>query len=163
MSDEKLIDAATRYLGDGTTVLAAGMFQPRGTSGGMAGATSAGFATDTLVGEVAGAAAAVESGRAMAEVRGVPRWTMLAVTDATLVAIACGQHGVGWQPESTFATFDRSAIRVRVHGRVNVRTLSVDDPTSGKTFEWEGFRFGPSHANAVLDALDAEEVEPPED
>lgn len=162
MSDEKLIEEAQAYLGDGEQVLAAGMFQPRGTSGGMGGAMGAGLATNNIVGELAGAAASVEAGRAMSHVDGVPRWTMLAVTPTTLFAIACGQHGVGWQPQETFATFDRSSARFTVHGRVNVRTLSIEDPSSGHTYQWEGNRIGPAHAKAVIEALEAEEVEPPE-
>ena len=163
MSDEKLVEEARAFLGGDEDVLAAGIFKPRGTTGGMAGATGAGFATDSLVGEVAGVAAGLEAGRAMAHVDGVPRWTMLAVTPTMLHAIACGQHGVGWQPESVFATFDRSAIRATVHGRVNVRTLTIEDPASGRTYEWEGNRIGPAHAKAVIEALEAEEVEAPEE
>lgn len=162
MSDEKLIDEAKAYLGGDEQILAAGMFEPRGTTGGMIGATGAGFATDNIVGEIAGVAAGVESGRAMSHMDGVPRWTMLAVTPTTLYAIRCGQHGVGWQPQETFATIDRSKARVTVHGRVNVRTLSVEDPGSGRTYQWEGNRIGPAHAKAVIEALEAEEVEPPE-
>ena len=45
MSDEKLMDEARAFLGGDEDVLAAGIFQPRGTTGGMAGATGAGFAT----------------------------------------------------------------------------------------------------------------------
>jgi hypothetical protein len=143
-------------------VIAAGMFQPRGTSGGRSGTFGAGLASDNIVGELVGAAASVEAGRAMSHVDGVPRWTMLAVTPTTLHAIACSQHGVGWQPQETFATFDRSSVRVTVRGRVNVRTLSVEDPASGRTYEWEGNRIGPAHAKAVIEALEAEEVDPPE-
>lgn len=161
MSDEKLIDVAKAFLDGDQDVVAAGIFQPRGTTGGMAGTTGAGFATDSLAGEVAGAAAGIGAGRAMAHVDGVPRWTMLAVTPSTLHALACGQHGVGWQPESVFATFDRSAIRATVHGRVNVRTLTIEDPATGRTYEWEGNRIGPAHAKAVIEALEAEEVVPP--
>ena len=87
---------------------------------------------------------------------------MLAVTPTTLHAIECAQHGVGWQPQQTFATFDRSKVRLTVHGRVNVRTLEVDDPDSGRTYQWEGSRIGPAHAKAVIEALEAEEVPPPE-
>jgi hypothetical protein len=87
---------------------------------------------------------------------------MLAVTPGTLYAIACDQHGVGWQPRETFATFDRSKVRFTVHGRVNVRTLTVDDPDSGRKYQWEGNRIGPVHAKAVIQALEAEEVDPPE-
>jgi len=162
LSDEKLIEEARTFLGEGEQVIAAGIFQPRGTSGGMGGAMSAGLATNNIVGELAGAAASVESGRAMSHVDGVPRWTMLAVTPTTLYAIACGQHGIGWQPKETFATFDRTNARFTVHGRVNVRTLSVEDPSSGRTYQWEGNRIGPAHAKAVIEALEAEEVDPPE-
>jgi hypothetical protein len=162
VSDEKLVEEAAEYLGGGEQVVAAGIFEPRGTSGGMIGATGAGFATDNIVGELAGVAAGVESGRAMSHVDGVPRWTMLAVTPTTLYAIRCGQHGVGWQPQETFATFDRSTAHITVHGRVNVRTLTVEDPATGKTYQWEGNRMGPAHAKAVIEALEPEEVEPPE-
>ena len=162
MSDEKLIGEAQRFLGEGEQVVAAGIFQPRGTTGGRMGATGAGFATDNIVGEIAGAAAGIEAGRAMSHVDGVPRWTMLAVTPTTLYAIACGQHGVGWQPQEMFATVDRSRAHVTVHGRVNVRTLSVVDPDSGRIYQWEGNRIGRAHTKAVIGALGAEEVDPPE-
>lgn len=162
MSDAKLIEEATIFLGGGEQVVAAGIFEPRGTSGGMGGAMGAGLATNNIVGELAGAAASIEAGRAMSHVDGVPRWTMLAVTPATLYAIACGQHGVGWQPQEVFATFDRSTARFTVHGRLNVRTLTVEDPSSGHTYQWEGNRIGPAHAKTVIAALEAEEVEAPE-
>ena len=162
MSDEKLIEEAQAFLGEGEHVVAAGIFQPRGSTGGMVGAAGAGFATDNIVGELVGAAAAVESGRTMSHVDGVPRWTMLAVTPATLYAIACDQHAVGWKPRETFAAFDRSKVRFTVHGRVNVRTLTVEDPDSDRSYQWEGNRIGPAHAKAVIEALETEEVEPPE-
>jgi hypothetical protein len=162
MSDEKLIEEAQAFLGEDERVLAAGIFQPRGTSGGMGGAMGAGLASDNIVGELVGAAASVEAGRAMSHVDGVPRWTMLAVTPTTLHAIACSQHDVGWQPREVFSTFDRSTARFTVHGRVNVRTLTVEDPSTGRTFQWEGNRIGPAHAKAVIEALEAEEVDPPE-
>ena len=41
MSDEKLIEEAQQYLGDDERVLAAGMFEPRGSTGGLVGATEA--------------------------------------------------------------------------------------------------------------------------
>jgi hypothetical protein len=162
MSDEKLIGEAQEFLGDGEHVVAAGVFQPRGTSGGFAGAAGVGLASHNIVGEVVGAAVAVESGRIMKHVDDVPRWTMLAVTPTKLHALACGQHGVGWRPKESFATFDRSTAPFTVHGRVNVRTLTVEDPDSGRRFQWEGQRIGPMHAKAVIEALEAKEVDPPE-
>jgi hypothetical protein len=162
VSDEKLIDEAQAFLGGDARVLAAGIFQPRGTTGGMMGATGAGFATDNIVGEVAGAAAGLESGRVMAGVDEVPRSTMLAVTPTELHALRAKQAHVGWKVDGPFARFDRSRIRATVHGRVNVRTLTVEDPDSGRTYQWEGNRIGPAHAKAVIEALEAEEVEAPE-
>ena len=82
MSDEKLIEEAQADLGDGEQVLAAGIFQPRGTSGGMGGAMGAGLATNNIVGELAGAAASVEAGRAMSHVDGVRGADDRVATDA---------------------------------------------------------------------------------
>lgn len=121
MSDEKLIDVAKAFLGGDQDVVAAGLSQPLGTTGGMAGATDAGFATDSLAGEVAGvrpvsARAArwrTSTGAAMDDARGHP---------PRPTRSRAAQHRVGWQPESVSATFDGSAIRATVHGRVNVRS-----------------------------------------
>jgi hypothetical protein len=117
MSDEKLIEEARAFLGD-ETVIVAGIFEPRGATGGLVGATEAGLLTDNVVGEAVGIAAGLGAGKAMSHADGVPRWTMLAVTPTTLHAIECGQHGVGWQPKQMFATFDRSKITATVHRRV---------------------------------------------
>ena len=163
MSDQKLIDEATRFLGDDEQVLAAGMFEPRGTTGGRMGVTGAGFMTDNLAGEVAGAVAGLGSGQAMSRVDGVPRWTLLALTPTTLHALACAQHGTRWVPEEVFATFDRARIRATVHAGVNVRVLMIEDPDTGRRYGWEGYRFGPAHAKDVIEALDAEPVDPPPD
>ena len=155
MSDEKLIETARAFLGGDGSVEAAGIVQRRGTTGAMEGAMGAGPSTDHLVGELAGAAASVGAGAAMSAAQDVPRWTLLAVTPTTLHAIACGQHGVGWQPESAFATFDRSRTRVTVHARVNVRTLTIEDPDTGRRYEWEGNRTGRAHAKDVIEVLQA--------
>jgi len=159
VSDRKLIETAEGALGTGEVIVAAGIFEPRGTMGGMIGATGAGFATDDIVGEIAGATVGLASGRAMSELDDVPRHTLLAVTPSHLYALAARQKGAHWEIVERFAMFDRPRIRVTVHGRVNVRTLSVEDPGSGRTYEWEGNRIGPDHAKAVIEALEAEEVD----
>jgi hypothetical protein len=163
VSDAKLIATAQAFLGDDETVQVAGMFQPRGTTGGMMGATSAGFATDNLAGEIAGAATGLMAGQAMSRVDEVPRWTLLALTDTKLYALACGEHGAHWVPESRFAVLDRGRIHATVRSRVNVRTLSIEDPDSGRTYEWEGNRIGPAHAKDLIEALEAETIEAPEE
>lgn len=162
MSDEKLIESATQAIGGEEQVLAAGLFHPRGRMGGVVGSTAAGLSTDNIVGEVAGVAAAAMAGHATAELRDVPDHTMLAVTPTRLYAFVAKADGVHWRPAEAFATFDRSKIKVTVHARVNVHTLSIEDPDSGRTYEWEGNRIGPDHANAVIDALEAEVIGEPE-
>src|SRR5688500_18023513 len=162
MSDEKLIEEARAFLGD-ETVIVAGIFEPRGATGGLVGAPPAGLLTDHVVGQAVGIAAGLSAGQAMSHADGVPRWTMLAVTPTTLHAIECGQHGVGWQPKQMFATFDRSKITATVHRRVNVRTLTTEDPVSGRSYQWEGNRIGPAHAKDVFKALATEEIEISED
>jgi hypothetical protein len=130
--------------------------------GGMIGATGAGFATDNVVGLDRGRCCRTGDREAMSELHDVPRHTLLAVTPTQLYALAARQKGAHRLVIERFATFARSSIRVRVHGRVNVRALSVEDPESGRTYEWEGNRIGADHAKAVIEALGAEEVDAPE-
>jgi len=162
VSDQKLIETAEQALGTDEQIVAAGVFEPRGTMGGTIGAMGAGLSTDNIVGEIAGAAASVESGRAMSKVDDVPRHTLLAVTPTRLYALAAKPKGAHWEVVERFATFDRARIRATVHGRVNVRTLTIEDPESDRTYQWEGNRIGPDHAKAVIEALEAKEVQPSE-
>jgi hypothetical protein len=161
MSDERLIEEAANAIGGDARVLAAGVFEPRGAMGGMLGVTAAGLSTDNIVGEVAGAIGGLAAGDVMAHEDDVPRHTLLAVTDDRLYAFAADAEHGRWVARARFATFDRSSIEVTVHGRVNVRTLTVQDPASGRTYQWEGNRIGPDHAKAVIEALEAREVDEP--
>jgi hypothetical protein len=154
MGEEELVDVARQAVGGDEDVEAAGVFLPRGTSGGRAGAMAAGLSTDNIVGELAGAAASVMADDVAAGARDLPERTLLAVTPGHVYAFAAERGGSGWAAGERFATFDRSAIEVRVHARVNVHTLEIRDPASGRTYEWEGSRIGPDHANAVLHALE---------
>ena len=161
MSDERLIEEAARAIGGDVRVLAAGVFEPRGAMGGMLGVTTAGLSTDNIVGEVAGAIGGLAAGDVMAHEDDVPRHTLLAVTADRLYAFAADAERGRWVARERFATFERSAIHATVHGRVNVRTLTVEDPASGRSYRWEGNRIGPDYAKAVIEALGAREVEEP--
>ena len=114
------------------------------------------------MGEVAGLAAGAMAGEVAAEARDVPTRTILAVGSAHVFAFVAEAEGMHWRAGERFATFDRSKIKVTVHARVNVHTLSIEDPDTGRTYEWEGNRIGPDHANAVIHALEVEVTEEPE-
>ncbi|MGZ8565716.1 MAG: hypothetical protein ACXWXS_01545 [Actinomycetota bacterium] len=161
MSDEKLVETAREALGGTEEVLAAGIFHPRGTTGGRVGATAAGFSTDNIVGEVAGVAAGAMAGHVAAEARDVPLRTILAVTPTHVDAFVAEADGVHWKAGERFATFDRTKIQATVHARVNVHTLTIVDPETGRTYEWEGNRIGPDHANAVIHAMEVDVTEEP--
>ncbi len=138
MSDEKLIETARGALGGTEEVIAAGIFHPRGTTGGMVGATAAGFSTDNIVGEVAGVAAGAMSGHVAAEARDVPLRTILAVTPTHVYAFVAEADGVHWRAGERFATFDRARIEIdgprsRQRAHVHARgSLIPGGRTSGR-------------------------------
>ena len=141
MSDEKLIDVAKAFLGGDQDVVAAGLSQPLGTTGGMAGATDAGFATDSLAGEVAGVAARLGAGRAMAHVDGC-RDGRCSRSPSTPNALACGPARGRLAARVGLRDLRRvgdPGHRARARERAQ---LTIEDPATGRTYEWEG-RIGP--------------------
>ena len=102
MSEESLVEAAQQAIGDGEKVLAAGVFQPRGTEGSV---------------DVGGAVGAMVGGTIMSETQQVPRWTLIAVTESRLHAFDAHGKGTSWGAGEPFQTWDRAKIGITVHGR----------------------------------------------
>ncbi|MBV9412579.1 MAG: hypothetical protein JO148_13345 [Acidimicrobiia bacterium] len=142
MSEESLVDEAQQAIGDGEKVLAAGVFQPRGTEGSI---------------DVGGVAGAVVGGTVMSETQQVPRWTLIAVTQDRLHAFEAHGKGTSWSVGDPFETWERPKIAITVHGRFGVRTFTVEDIETGRHFEFETPRFGPAHGTVVLKLLQQEE------
>jgi hypothetical protein len=138
MSEASLVDEAQQAIGDGEKVLAAGVFQPRGTEGSI---------------DVGGMVGAMVGGQVMSETQQVPRWTLIAVTDTRLYAFDAHGEGTGWSAGKPFATWDRDKIGITVHGRFGVRTFEVEDIETGRRFEFETPRFGPAHGTVVVKLL----------
>lgn len=138
MSEQSLVEEAQRAIGDAEKVLAAGVFQPRGTEGSI---------------DVGGVAGAMVGGTLMSEAQHVPRWTLIAVTDDRLHAFEAHAKGTSWSVGEPFETWDRHKIAITVHGRFGVRTFEVEDVDTGRRFEFETPRFGPAHGTVVVKLL----------
>jgi hypothetical protein len=141
VSESSLVEDAQQAIGGAEKVLAAGVFQPRGTEG---SATAAG-----AVGALAG-------GRIMSEAERVPRWTLIAVTPTRLHAFEARGSAALFPPSPPFAAWDRDKVAITVHGRLGVRTFEVEDTETGQRFEFETPRFGPAHGTVVVKLLEQE-------
>lgn len=151
MSEQDFIDAVSPLAG-GEQVVAAGVFQPRGTSGGMAASGSLGLA-GSGVDVAVGAAGVLAAGQAAAAVEGEPRWTIVGVTSTRVLAFVGETQGMHWVPGELYASFDRDTLAVTVHGRLNVRVLVLEDTKDGRRLELETNRIGPQHGKIVVELL----------
>lgn len=151
MSEQDYIDAVSPLAG-GEQVVAAGVFQPRGTSGGMAASGSLGLAgrgVDVAV----GAAGVLAAGQAAGALENEPRWTIVGVTPTRVLAFVGETTGVHWVPGHLYASFDRDTLAVTVHGRLNVRVLVLEDTKDERRLELETNRIGPQHGKIVVELL----------
>ncbi len=152
MSEEHLVELV-QPLVDGETVLGAGVFQPRGTSGTMGASMGAGLGTNSMVGMAIGTLGVLGAGQATAAVEHEPRWTIVAVTPTRVLAFEGVTQHVGWKPGTRYAEFDRAHLAVTIHGRVNVRVMILEDLSDHRRLELETARFGPQHGTVVTHLL----------
>jgi hypothetical protein len=139
VSEASLLEEAQQAIGDTEKVLAAGVFQPRGTEGSI---------------DAGGVVGAMVGGQVMSEAEQVPRWTLIAVTQTRLHAFEAHGKGTSWRVGAPFAAWDRDKIAITVHGRFGVRTFEVTDTETGRRFEFETPRFGPAHGTVVVKLLE---------
>jgi hypothetical protein len=161
MSEENLvrlfeIGLATEGVTD--SIVAAGQFSPRGSSGaGFAGGMAGGSAGDA-VGDLAGGIGVgfgfLAGRRAVEHSSGLPSMFMVGVSDSTVY----GMHGKNRRKEPTELIFavPREHLTATVHQRVNVRVLELVDTRSGVTIELEGSRIPVTHSKDVMDVLTAD-------
>jgi hypothetical protein len=151
VSEQRFIDLVQPLAG-GEQVLAAGVFQPRGTSGAMAAGGALGM-TGRGIDMAVGGAQILGAGQEAATLEQEPRWTIVAVTPTRVLAFEGRTHGMNWEPGELYAQFSRDRLAVTVHGRLNVRVLVLEDTSDGQTLELETNRIGPQHGAVVVELL----------
>jgi hypothetical protein len=157
MSSENIIDAVNQGLAAqqiDDRVVAAGQFNPRGSSGGM---FAGGLAGDSLVGDVAGLGAVATVGSALAgrrvagQVRNLPQWLLVGVS----ADFVYGFEGRSRRraPGRLVFRLPRPDLDVSVGQRANVRTLTLTSPQTQTIVELEGMRLPITHSKSVIAAL----------
>jgi hypothetical protein len=164
MNEQELIDRAAEVLaehGARETVIAAGIFNPRGHTGAM---FAGGLAGDSVGGSLGSLGSSVgTAGGALAGARlhdaasGLPEWLVVAVTAASVVGFDTDGRR---RPTRPIFRLERSKLATKVHQRVNVRVLELIDRDTGASVQLEGNRIPTLHTGAVLQALHGDEGTP---
>jgi len=121
------VQAALDHQGVDDTIREVGQFMPRGTTGSMfAGGMIGGDVGGAFgeVGDAIGTAAGALGGLAAnAESRGMPTQMLVGASDSVIYGFKMSEGGRRKEPHELVFRVPRSAVDVRVHGRVNVRVL----------------------------------------
>ncbi|MBM3675934.1 MAG: hypothetical protein FJW88_13515 [Actinobacteria bacterium] len=153
MSEQDYVQMVTPLV-DGEEVLAAGVFQPRGTQGGMDAAGGL-LGTHNVGAAAAGMVGIVEAGHVASAVERQPRWTILAVTPTRVLAFEGVVDGIHWKPGARYATFARAGLGVSAKGRMSTRVLVLESTDDGTHLDLETMRVGPQHGTDVIRVLGA--------
>lgn len=154
--EDKLLKAAVEVTGD-DTIIDVAEFNPKGS----AGASAAGAAVGSLVGEAAtgdsgwgqsiGSVGGLAAGRAvMGLSKDLPPRICVAVSPDNVYLL--GMHAVGYHVDP-LAKIDRDKLGVEVHQRVSVRTVVLEDIETGNRFPLEVKRLSFYHAKAIVGLL----------
>ena len=84
----------------------------------------------------------------------------MAVTRTRLYAFAAHAERMHWRIAERFAAWERDKIAITVHGRVDVRTLEIEDLSTGEKYEFRGAAVGPAHGSVVIRLLEKDEATP---
>lgn len=170
MSEQNLVGLAQQAVGTADTILAAAVFQPRGTAGGtMLGegvgrdaGHMMGGGLGGLVGAAAGAAIGYKEGRNSGGLVGarddgmvmhrVPFDSMVAVSSARIYAWHMKLHGMHGEPADQLLDLDLAEVVVSVHSRVSVRTFEILHESASEKWEFESQRIN-GHLGPLLDAI----------
>jgi hypothetical protein len=157
VKEEELVNRVAELLGEHGApeeVVAAGVFNPRGHTGGMfAGGfvgDSAGGAFGNLGSSIGTAGGAMAGARANDTAAGLPAWLVVAVTPTSVVGFDTDGRR---RPTRPLFRLERSRLEIKVHQRVNVRVLELIERETGARVELEGNRIPTLHTGPVLDAL----------
>ncbi len=157
MNEQALLSQAQEVVGQDDVLLAAGVFQPRGTQAGMSGGAAVGGSLARGVAGMAltsaGMAVGGRAGQTAAGGLPTPRWTVLAVSAERIYGLTGHGEGFAIRPGEVFAVLRRDEVETTVHERVGVRVLEIRDTGSGAALELETARLGGWHGADVLRLL----------
>ena len=166
MSEQDMVDAmngALRDLSINDTIVAAGQFQPRGTSGAfMAGGLIGSSAGDALGGSVGGAigdlAGVLAGAKAASEAQGLPEFMLVGVSESMVYGMkGRSRHQ---EPQEVIFAVERRGLRAVVHQRGMVRVLELihdDGGPNHAAIELEGSRVPVTHSKDVIAMLTGRE------
>lgn len=145
------VQEALVRLGVDDEVKAAGIFFPRGHTG---GAFVGGLLGDDLAGSV-GMAGGVLAGQHAADARsGLPERMLFGVSETMVYGFDTSREDHARRPTEMIFRLQRASLEVKVHQRVNVRVVELIDRESGAKIELEGQRLPGFGVSDVLHALE---------
>ena len=150
-----LVQEAQAARGIDDQILAAGQFEPRGSTGSMfIGGLIGGTVGDEVggVGEAIGVVGGSMIGRhAHDEASTLPAQMLVGVSETTVYGLAARtRHS---EPTAIVFQLPRHELEVKVHARVNVRVLELIDTATGSRIELEGNRIPLTHSKDVIHDL----------
>ncbi len=152
---QHLENGAAKATGD--TIMAAGLFEPKGMAGKQfAGAVAGSVVGNSVGGDVAGSvgtSAGIAIGTAAGSKDGSIRFVLAVSATKIYVLKPRSFDSLHKEELDLLQTFDRATAQVTVHGRVSVRTIVIEDPATGEKAELEGDRLWFKHSKAVIHVL----------
>jgi hypothetical protein len=151
MSEEKMVEQVQDSLaaqGIEDDVIAAGRFNPRGSSGGL---FAGGMIGSDVAGSVGLAAGSLAGMHAPSAISGLPRNILVGVSATAVYGFdAFAHHG---EPRKPLFQVSRQGLTAKVHQRVNVRVLELIHDDTNSRIELEGNRVPLTHSKDVIETL----------
>jgi hypothetical protein len=148
------VQAALDHHGIDDTVVDVGQFEPRGTTGALFAGGFAGDAVGDALGggaEILGGAVGSLAGiHAAGAAQGLPLHVMVGASAKAVYGFAMAAGGRRHEPHDLLFAVPRSALEIKVHGRVNVRTLELINEETGSKIELEGNRLPITHSHDLI-------------
>lgn len=159
MSEDDMVAAMNQALHDSgitDTIVTAGQFQPRGTSGafvagGLIGDSAGGALGGSLGGAIGDVAGVLAGTKAASEAQGLPEFMLVGVS----ASMVYGMRGRSRhkEPDQLVFAVERSGLRSVVHQRGMVRVLELIHDDTDSRIELEGSRVPVTHSKDVIAAL----------
>lgn len=159
----------------GASILAAGVFEPKGAAAKRGGGAALGGGAGSVAGDVVGAGTAgigiggyagAMAGHLAGNIDGIYEFLVAVSSDTVYVLVAEDlggpydqQHELRDGAVRLLRTFDRRHLKTTVKAHFAVRTLVLEDTETGEHLDLEGRRIGWTHAKAVIAALVTHEPE----